>query len=126
LCLQFDSLDIDSCSPFLFSGSVWQNCRAGTADPLHFGDDPQDKGLPPIRYALLHDFDALNQVELVGFDVWHSLIDKPESQVTDDERDLMDQIAELTVNVDTRFKDMRVLYQTTPYSQAVLSRLASG
>jgi hypothetical protein len=125
LGLLFDPLDIDSRSPFLFSGSVWQSCRAGKSDPEQFGDDPQDKGLPPIRYALLHDFDALNEVELVGFDTWHSLIDKPESQVTADERTLLDQIAELTTHVETRFAYLRALYRTTPYSQAVLARLAT-
>ena len=122
LNLKFDTLNIDSGSPFLLAGDVWQRCRAGKADPEEFGDSPDDRGMPPIRYALLHDFDALNKVELVGFDAWHSLISKPESEVTEDERKLLDEIAELTTRADSHFKALRTLYQTTSYGQTILNR----
>lgn len=81
--------------------------------------------MPPIRYALLHDFDALNKVELVGFDAWHSLINKPEKEVTEDDRKLFDEIAEITTHVDSRFNDLQTLYQKTPYSQTVQNKLSS-
>jgi len=125
LNLKFDTLNIDSGSSFLLAGDVWQRCRAGEADPEKFGDSPDDTGMPPIRYALLHDFDALNKVELVGFDTFHNLINKPEHEVTEGERKLLDEIAEITTLVDSRFDDLQTLYQTTPYSQAVQSQLSS-
>jgi len=122
---QIEQLNIDSNSPFLLAGDVWQKCRTGKAHPEDFGDGPDDLGMAPIRYALLHDFDALNKNELVGFDAWHNLISKPESEVTEDERKLLDKIAEITTHVDSRFDDLQTLYQTTPYGQAVQSQLSS-
>jgi len=125
LNLKIDPLEITKDSPFFLAGDVWKRCRAGRADPEDFGDSPDDRGMPPIRYALLHDFDALNKVELVGFDAWHSLINKAEDEVTEGEKELLDEIAELTDHVDSRFDDLQALYRTTPYSQAVRNRLHS-
>jgi len=126
LGLKIDPLDIAAESPFILAGDAWGRCRAGEADPEDFGDSPSDRGMPPIRYALLHDFDALNKVELVGFDAWHPLIDKPEDEVTAAERELLDDIAELTVGVDSRFDDLQALYRTSSYGQAVQRRLHSS
>lgn len=125
LRLRMDPLNITRASPFLLAGEVWQRCRAGKANPSEFGDSPDDVGMPPIRYALLHDFDALNKVELVGFDAWHSLIHKPEPEVGEDDRKLLDEIAKLTMDVDSHFSDLRTTYETTAYGQAVQSRLSS-
>jgi hypothetical protein len=77
-----------------------------------------------IRYALLHDFDALNKHELVGMDAWHELIDKPEEAVSEEERALLDEIAALTIQADARFAELRSLYSTVSYGQAVQARLA--
>jgi hypothetical protein len=120
-----DPLHVTADSPFLVAGDVWQRCRAGLADPNQFGDAPDDLGMPPIRYALLHDFDALNKAELVGFDTWHPLIDKPEAEVTEEERLLLDDIAQLTTQVNSRFADLGTLYNTTAYGRAVQARLAT-
>jgi excinuclease ABC subunit A len=125
LRFKIDSLNIDSSSQFLLAGEVWQRCRAGKAEPQEFGDSPDDLGLPPIRYALLQDFDYLNKNELVGFDSWHSLINKPESEVTEEEKALLDEIAEKTNHVDFNFNRLRELYQTTSYGQTIQSRLSS-
>jgi len=125
LNLKIDPLNITDDSPFISAGDAWRRCREGKADPEDFGDSPDDRGMPPIRYALLHDLDALNKVELVGFDAWHALIDKPEDGVTEGERKLLDDIAELTVQVDSRFDDLQTLYRTISYGQAVQKRLYS-
>jgi excinuclease ABC subunit A len=125
LRFKIDPLNIDISSQFLLAGDVWQRCRVGKAEPQEFGDSPDDLGLPPIRYALLQDFDYLNKNELVGFDAWHSLINKPENEVTEEEKALLDEIAEKTNHVDCNFKGLRELYQTTSYGQTVQSRLAS-
>lgn len=116
-------LDLSDDTPFIPAGDVWQPCRAGEADPEEFGDSLTDRGWPPIRYALLGDFDALNKVELIGPDAWHPLIDKPESDVTEEDRALLDDIAALTVDVDARSDELHALYQRAPYAQEVRRRL---
>jgi excinuclease ABC subunit A len=125
LRFNIDPLNVDGKSQFLFAGNVWQKCRAGKANPHEFGDSSDDLGMPPIRYALLQDFDYLNKNELVGFDAWHELISKPENEVTEEDRRLLDEIAEITCRVDSQFNALRNLYQKTPYGQAIQSRLAS-
>jgi excinuclease ABC subunit A len=126
LRFKIDPLNIDISSQFLLAGDVWQRCRAGKANPQEFGDSPDDLGFPPIRYALLHDFDYLDKNELMGFDAWHSLIDKPENEVTEEEKALLDEIAKMTYHVDSDFKGLRELYQKTSYGQKVQSRLSSS
>lgn len=123
LRFKIDPLDVDGKSQFLLAGDVWQKCRAGKANPLEFGDSPDDLGMPPIRYALLQDFDYLNKNELVGFDAWHELISKPENEVTEEDRRLLNEIAETTSHVDSQFNALRKLYQTTLYGQTIQSRL---
>jgi hypothetical protein len=125
LRFKIDPLNVDSSSQFLLAGDVWQRCRAGKADPQQFGDSPDDLGTPPIRYALLHDFDYLNKNELVGFDAWHELISRPEKEVTEQNKNLLDKIAKMTCRVDTQFEALGNLYQKTSYGQAIQSRLAS-
>jgi len=126
LRFRIDPLNIDMSSQFLLAGDVWQRCRAGKSNPQEFGDSPDDLGFPPIRYALLHDFDYLNKNELVGFDAWHSLINKPEDEVTEKEKALLDEIAEMTNHVDSNFSGLRELYQATSYGQTIQSRLSSS
>jgi excinuclease ABC subunit A len=125
LRFNIDPLNVDRNSQFLLAGDVWQKCRAGKANPQEFGDSPDDLGMPPMRYALLQDFDYLNKNELVGFDAWHELISKPESEVTEEDRRLLDEIAETTCYTDSQFDTLRNLYQKTSYGQAIQIRLAS-
>jgi excinuclease ABC subunit A len=124
LRLKIDPLNVDGNSQFLLAGDVWQMCRAGKANPQEFGDSPDDLGMPPIRYALLQDFDYLNKNELVGFDAWHELISKPEKEVTKQDKHLLDEIAKVTCHADSQFKALRNLYQKTSYGQEIQSRLA--
>jgi excinuclease ABC subunit A len=121
---KIDPLNIDGNSQFLLAGDAWQRCRARKANPQEFGDSPDDLGMPPIRYALLHDFDYLNKNELVGFDAWHPLINKPENEVTEEEKTLLDQIANMTSHNDSNFSSLRNLYKKTPYGQTVQNRLS--
>jgi excinuclease ABC subunit A len=126
LRFNIDPLNVDRNSQLLLAGDVWQKCRAGKANPQEFGDSPEDLGMPPIRYALLQEFDYLNKNELVGFDAWHPLINKPESEVTEEEKALLDKVANMTSQVDSHLNDLRNLYQTTSYGQTVQSRLSSS
>lgn len=123
--IDIDTLDITDNSPFFVAGKVWQDCRTGKSDPNRFGDSPVDIGMPPIRYALMHDFDALNKMELVGTDTWHPLIDKPDSDLDASDLNLLDQIAALTADPLTSFSDFRQVYSKMDYGLAVQHRLSS-
>ena len=84
-----------------------------------------DIGMPPIRYALWHDFDALNKNELVGFDAWHSLINKPEDELSEEDRCFLDEVAELTIDVDSQLDSLRSFYKGSSYGQAIERKLSS-
>lgn len=120
----FNHLAVNASSPFYVAGEVWQQCRAGNWDAYQFGDSLDDRGMSPIRYALLHDFDALNKMELVGFDAWHTLIDKPEPLLTPDEYAFLDEVAAATIQPDATFQQLQTLYQTSEYGQTVQAELS--
>lgn len=122
--LTFDTLDIGPDDPFWLAGEVWQRCRAGELNPQDFGDSDVDRGMPPIRYALLHDFAYLNTCEVLGCDDWGELISKPEAELTSTDFELLDQIAELTTHVDTRFDELRQLFTESSYGQAMREHIA--
>ena len=123
--LTFNMLDIGPDDPFLLAGTVWQRCRAGELDPQSFGDSIDDLGMPPIRYALLHDFAYLNKCEVLGCDDWGDLITKPEADLTGDDLALLDQIASLTINAEKQFDILRTLFEQTAYGQTVHAELAA-
>ncbi len=109
--IQFNTLDIKPSDPFVLAGDVWLRCRAGELDPNRFGDSDTDIGMAPIRYALLHDFAALNGFEVLGNDDWGKLIRKPETAIIPDDLILLDQIATLTIHVDTHLDTLRTLFR---------------
>lgn len=121
--ITFDTLDIGPGDPFWLAGEVWQRCRAGELDPQDFGDSDVDRGMPPIRYALLHDFAYLNKCEVLGCDAWGELISKPESELTSGDLTLLDQIAALTTQADIHFEELQALFAQTTYGQAVLEQV---
>ncbi|HEU5381706.1 MAG TPA: transglutaminase-like domain-containing protein [Ktedonobacteraceae bacterium] len=122
--LTCEALDIGPDTPFWLAGEVWQRCRAGKCDPQDFGDSDVDQGMPPIRYALLHDFAYLNTCEVPGCDDWGELISKPEAKLTGADLALLDRIAELTTDVDTHFDEIRQIFTESTYGQAVREHLA--
>jgi transglutaminase superfamily protein len=124
LDLAFDTLDIGPDDPFLLAGEVWRRCRAGEFDPHDFGDSDTDRGMPPIRYALLQDFAYLNKCEVLGCDDWGELITKAEADLTSADLALLDQIAMLTTQADASFEELRALFAQTGYGQAVREQMA--
>jgi hypothetical protein len=78
-------------------------------------------GLWFIRGQLLRDFAALNKVETVPYLVrickgldwkpWR-LVALKDDQLTKDELSLLDEIAELTLNADSNFLEIRKAYST--------------
>ena len=123
----FDPLDMRFYDHFYTGGQAWQLCRSGQAKSHQFGFK-RWKGWGYIRGSLLHDLDALNKVELLPMDWWGEFITKAERDVTAQERELLDRLADLSNSVDDRgnldrFDEMRAAYETLPYSQDVHSRL---
>jgi hypothetical protein len=122
--LTLDTLDIGPSDPFWLAGEIWRRCRAGELDPQDFGDSDIDRGMPPIRYALLHDFAYLNKCEVLGCDDWGELISKPEDELTSADLALLDQIAALTTQADTPVEDLWALFAQSDYGQAVRAQMA--
>ncbi len=100
---------------FWVAGEAWQKCRSGEIDPQRCGIscDPKLFGLESLyglwftRGQLLRDFAALNKVETVPFLV----------RLSEEDYRLLDRIAELSVEPDRHFAEIRELYETTPALQ---------
>jgi hypothetical protein len=119
---RFDVPEIRDGESFHSGGLAWHLCRAGIADPSNFHVGNQG-GMDGVRIGLLQDLDSLNKVELLSWDWWHELMDKPEAQLTHEEWAWLDQAADLTTHVDEQFDAMRQFYDASTYAQAVQSKL---
>ena len=115
--IALDPLNIAPSDPFYPAAAVWLDARAGRLDPDQFGDSPQDIGLPPIRYALLHDLDALNKFEVLGNDTWGDLIDMPQADLTAADMRFLDEVASLTLDPDAAFDAMTALHSKSEYGK---------
>lgn len=123
LNIRFNTLDIMPHDPFYFSGDVWLKARQHQLDSNQFGDSDTEVGMPLIRYALLHDFDALVKLEVLGCDAWGSLIEKPEAALTPDDLAYLDQVAVLTIQPDANLDALIQLHSTSDYGKEVRAML---
>ncbi len=95
---------------FLTGGEAWLRCRAGKADPNNFGIHPEVKeirGWWLIRDKLVQDLAALNRVEMLVWDAWGMM---RSNDINDEDSCLLDSIAELTLNSDAAFEELRHCY----------------
>ncbi len=109
LQIQFDTYDMPS-GQFLPAGKAWQLCRAGEADPDHFGILDLH-GLWFVRSNLIRDLAALNKMELLPWDGWGLIDEKRDEELTSDDWALLDHIAILTLADNSSFAEMRALYE---------------
>lgn len=96
---------------FYVGGKAWQLYRRKEIDPEKFGPE----GAHGIKSSLLRDFAALNKIEVVPYldgaeifmksDSWR-LMNVQEYDLTPNELDLLDYIAEITLN------NMQLIYNT--------------
>lgn len=107
----FDVLDVPR-DRFIIAGDAWRQCRAGKADPMKFGILDM-WGLWFIAHNVLLDFAALNKVEMLPWDDWGPMI-PPGEAPTADQLALFDRLADLTLDADARFDELRALYATGP------------
>jgi hypothetical protein len=127
----FDLLDVPR-DRFVIAGDAWAQCRAGEADPSKFGlSFLGEHGLWFIAQNLLRDFAALNNMEMLPWDVWGAM-PRPDDRLPDDRLALFDRVAALTQQPDASFDELRQLYDderlhvpATVYN-AVLKRLEAA
>jgi excinuclease ABC subunit A len=108
---------------FYVAGSAWRLARAGKVRSDLFRYSGRWKGFPCIRGNLLHDFQALNRLELGLFDYWDDLHVKPETSMTVEDKALLDRIAALTVDPEATFEEMRLTFDSLPRTQRLFAKL---
>jgi len=110
LGIEFDPLDVPR-SHFLVAGDAWQRCRAGRADPQHFGIMDL-RGLWFVRGNLVRDLAALAKRELLPWDGWGLMAKREEGD--DTEMALLDRVAALTQGSDERHGEVRQVQRSEP------------
>jgi hypothetical protein len=95
---------------FVIAGDAWQQCRSGHADPGAFGIFEM-RGYWFIAGNVIRDFAALNNMELLPWDSWGAMTG-PDVPIPDETLTLLDRVAALTLDPDTRFAELRALYNS--------------
>lgn len=99
---------------FLTAGHAWQAWRRGDLDAGRCGlTSIPEHGSFWIAGNLRLDLAALNKVEMLPWDVW-GLGWEPPQEPTDEMLATFDSVAELTVDPDARFDDLRHRYESDP------------
>jgi len=109
LRLEFDPLNVPR-DQFIIACDAWTKCRSGTADPDTFGIF-DEKGLWFVAGNVLRDFAALNNMEMLPWDVWGAMI-LPDETITPEKFALFDRLAALARDPDAHFVEMRALYDS--------------
>jgi hypothetical protein len=106
----FDLLDVPR-DRFVIAGDAWSQCRAGKADPSTFGlSFLKEHGLWFIAQNLIRDFAALNNMEMLPWDVWGAMA-RPDESWPEDRLAFFDQLAALTQRPDACFAELRQRYE---------------
>ncbi len=108
---------------FFVAGSAWRLARLGKVRSDLFRYSGRWKGFPCMRGNLLHDFQALNRLELGLFDYWDELHTKPEASLTVEEKALLDQIALLTIDPEANFDELRACFDSLPRTRRIYAKL---
>jgi Transglutaminase-like superfamily len=111
--VDFDLMDVPR-DRFLVAGDAWRLCRRGDADPAAFGLSLLNEGgYWWIAANLLRDVAALNNMEMLPWDVWGTM-PAPDETITDEQNTLFDRLAELTRDPDAAFADLTAAYADDP------------
>ncbi|NLG96314.1 MAG: excinuclease ABC subunit UvrA [Chloroflexi bacterium] len=122
LKIDFDVTDMPA-GKFFTGAETWQQCRAGKAKSGTFGANRKKRGWQYMRMRLLQDLAAMNKIELLPWDNWWDLGTRDEQAVTASDRKLLDEVAEVILQSDERFSDLRTIYDDPQLSGPVQSRL---
>ena len=104
----FDLLDVPR-DRFVIAGDAWARCRAGDADPSTFGIFDM-RGLWFIAGNLMRDLAALNNMEMLPWDVWGAMV-RPDESPGDDRLALFDRLSTITRAPDATFAELCRLYE---------------
>ncbi|MGH3209850.1 MAG: transglutaminase-like domain-containing protein [Trebonia sp.] len=111
--IELDLLDVPR-GDFLVAGDAWLRCRAGRADPGRFGmSHLGEAGYWWIAANLLRDVAALNNREMLPWDVWGEML-RPDEEPDESQAALFDQLAALTADPDAGFAELTARYQADP------------
>jgi hypothetical protein len=108
LKVDFDTLDVPH-DRFVLAGDAWAQSRAGEADSTKFGIFDLH-GLWFIAGNLVRDVAALNNMEMLPWDVWGAM-PGPDEPLQNDQLALFDRLAALTRAPDASFAELRALYE---------------
>ena len=127
LTIDFDLLDVPR-DRFVIAGDAWAQCRVGDADPSTFGIFDM-RGLWFVAGNVLRDVAALNNMEMLPWDVWGAM-PRAGEPLRDDRLAFLDRVAALTRAPDAALAELVALYEgderlRVPSSvlNAVLNRL---
>jgi hypothetical protein len=110
LAMDFDPLDVPR-DRFVIAGDAWTLSRSGESDPARFGFSPIGmSGLWFIAGNVLRDVAALNNMEMLPWDVWGAM-PGPDEPLRQDTLALFDRLAALTCAPDAGFAALRALYE---------------
>lgn len=107
----FNTLDVPR-DQFIVGGAAWAMCRAGQADPDHFGIFDMH-GMDFVKGDFLRDVAALNKMELLPWDCWGMILTEYETLPPDD-LSMLDRLAELTSIDVPEFDIVRQVYESDP------------
>ena len=106
--VDFDLTDVPR-DRFLVAGDAWARYRSGTADPAKFGLSLRgEAGAWWIAGNLMRDAAALLNIELLPWDCWGAM-PAPEDVIGDDLAELLDRLADLTLDPDKDPAELREL-----------------
>lgn len=97
---------------FKSGATVWRQCRNGEANPAHFGisGDRWYGGWDFVLNEIVLDFLALNKIELMPWD-GNDLSEKGFDRLSENDFELLDQIAKFDETGNERFREMREFYK---------------
>jgi hypothetical protein len=107
----FDVLDVPH-NRFVIAGDAWTHSRSGQMDPSKFGFSFLfEGGYWFIAGNLVRDFAALNNVEMLPWDVWGAMpgVNEP---LNEEQMAFFDRLAALTRTPDACFAELRELYES--------------
>ncbi|HEX3489875.1 MAG TPA: transglutaminase-like domain-containing protein [Streptosporangiaceae bacterium] len=111
--LTMDVYDL-SRDAFVVAGDAWLRCRAGLADPGKFGLSAMNEaGYWWIAANLLRDVAALNNTEMLPWDIWGEML-RPDEEPSPAQTGFFDQLALLSSEPDAGFADLTARYRADP------------
>ncbi|WP_091543819.1 excinuclease ABC subunit UvrA [Alkaliphilus peptidifermentans] len=123
--ISFDTEDMQGSEGYLLAGQAWTKSRQGERHQDDFGYNKNWKGWHSVKGNLLHDFNSLQGLELLPWDLWTELSTKKFNELNKDEKALLDEIADLTTSPNTTVNELQNLSVRLPgqYMEAIKSKL---